>query len=136
MRDYKSHFARTFKEILMEEIRYYMEESILSINLGATAKEAAELMRKNSISSLLVGEEGSYSGFLTDTDLTRKLVAKNRDPEQTSVAAIASESVIAMDADRSMEEAYSCMIQRPSSFTMNISISSPKTGRTLLQEKL
>ncbi|MGK0180081.1 MAG: CBS domain-containing protein [Nitrospinales bacterium] len=100
------------KEIFMDEIRYFMEESILSITPGATAKEAAELMRKNSISSLLVGEAGHYSGFLTDTDLTRKLVAKNRDPEQTSVAAIASASVISMDADRSMAEAYACMKEK------------------------
>ena len=105
-------FICAFEETLMEEIRYYMEESILSITPGATAKEAAELMRKNSISSLLVGEVGSYSGFLTDTDLTRKLVSKNRDPEQTSVAAIASASVISMDADRSMADAYACMKER------------------------
>ncbi len=96
----------------MDEIRYFMEESILSITRGATAKEAAELMRKNSISSLLVGEKGDYSGFLTDTDLTRKLIAKNRDPEQTSVAAIASESVISMDADQSMADAYACMEEK------------------------
>jgi CBS domain-containing protein len=96
----------------MEEIRYFMEESILSITPEATAKEAAELMRKNSISSLLVGEAGKYSGFLTDTDLTRKLVAKNRDPEKTSVEDIASASVISMDADQSMEDAYICMKEK------------------------
>jgi predicted transcriptional regulator len=96
----------------MEEIRYFMEESILSIAPEATVKEAAELMRKNSISSLLVGEAGDYSGFLTDTDLTRKLVAKNRDPEQTSVAAIASTSVISMDAGQSMADAYACMKEK------------------------
>ena len=89
-----------------------MEESILSITPSASAKEAAELMYKNSISSLLVGEADNYSGFLTDTDLTRKLVAKNRDPEQTSVSAIASASVISMDADRSMADAYACMKEK------------------------
>ena len=96
----------------MDEIRYFMEESILSITPSASAKEAAELMYKNSISSLLVGEADNYSGFLTDTDLTRKLVAKNRDPEQTSVSAIASASVISMDADRSMADAYACMKEK------------------------
>jgi len=96
----------------MDEIRYFMEESILAINPEATVKEAAQLMRKNSISSLLVGEPGSYSGFLTDTDLTRKLVAKNRDSKQTTVAAITSPSVISMDADRSMADAYDCMKEK------------------------
>ncbi len=93
----------------MEEIKYFMEETIISVDPGATVREAAEIMQKNSISSLLVGETGNYSGILTDTDLTRKLVAKSRNPEQTSVSAIASPSIISIDADLSMADAYACM---------------------------
>ena len=96
----------------MEDIRYFMEESIFTVDSEATVKIAAELMRTNSISSLLVAKGGAYSGFLTDTDLTRKLVAKNLDPENTKVSTIASKSVITMEANLSMADAYDCMKEK------------------------
>ncbi|MBC8284038.1 MAG: CBS domain-containing protein [Nitrospinae bacterium] len=96
----------------MDEIRYYMEETILTIDSLATAKEAAEMMHENSVSSLLVDQGGKYSGFLTDTDLTRKLVAKNLNPEETTVSIIASESIISLDANLTMTEAYDCMKEK------------------------
>ncbi|MEK9629084.1 MAG: CBS domain-containing protein [Nitrospinota bacterium] len=96
----------------MEEVRYFMEETIATVDSDASVKEAAEIMRDNSISSLLVKHGGNYSGILTDTDLTRKLVARNLDPSQTSVSAIASKSLISIESDSTMAEAYDCMKQK------------------------
>ncbi len=93
----------------MEDIRSFMEESIFTVDSEAPVKIAAELMRTNSISSLLVDKGGDYTGFLTDTDLTRKLVAKNLDPGQTKVSTIASKTVITREANLSMADAYDCM---------------------------
>ncbi len=93
----------------MEEIRYFMEESISTVDSEASVKVAADMMRENSISSLLVDQAGKYSGILTDTDLTRKLVAKNLDPEKTTVSALASQSILTIEANRTMADAYDCM---------------------------
>lgn len=96
----------------MEEIRYFMEESIFTVDSEASVKIAADIMRENSISSLLVEHEGEYCGFLSDTDLTRKLVAKNLDPEKTKVSNIAANPLIKMEADRSMADAYELMKEK------------------------
>lgn len=96
----------------MEEVRHFMEESISTVDSEATVKMAAEIMQENSISSLLVDKSGEYTGILTDADLTRKLVAKNLDPEQTAVSVIASNFVYTIEANCSMADAYNCMKEK------------------------
>ena len=96
----------------MDEIKYFMEESISTVDSNTTVKAAAEKMRENSISSLLVDIGGKYSGFLTDVDMTRKLVAKNLDPEKTMVSSLVSNPVISIDSNSTMADAYGCMKEK------------------------
>lgn len=93
----------------MDEIRFFMEESLVSVHPTASIKEAAQKMRHHSISSILIMDNGNYNGLLTDTDLARNFAAKNLSPDQTIVSAVAHESFITLDASRPMEEAYEHM---------------------------
>jgi len=93
----------------MNEIRYFMEESLVSVDPTASIKEAAQKMRHHSISSILIGENENYTGILTDTDLTRNFAAKDLSPEQTTVSVIKTDPIITLDANRQMEEAYEYM---------------------------
>ena len=74
----------------MGEIRFFMEESMVAVEPTASIREAAQKMRHHSISSILIGESGNYTGILTDTDLTRKFVAKILDPDHTERGALGS----------------------------------------------
>ena len=93
----------------MDEIRFFMEESLVSVEPTASIREAAQRMRHHSISSILISESGNYTGILTDTNLTRKFAAKNMDQDHTLVSIIATNPIITLDADHLMEEAYECM---------------------------
>ncbi len=93
----------------MDSIRFFMEESLVSVESTATIREATQKMRQHSISSVLITENEEYTGLLTDTDLSRKFASKNLDPDRTLVSQVANTSVISLDADCSMEEAYECM---------------------------
>jgi CBS domain-containing protein len=93
----------------MDEIRYFMEESLVSIDPQASIKEAAQKMRHHSISSILIKDNDNYIGILTDTDLAHNFAAENLNPDQTSVSAIFKGKLITLDAGRSMEEAYEYM---------------------------
>mgnify|MGYP003965747763 FL=1 len=93
----------------MDEIRFFMEESLVTIEPGASIREAAQKMRHHSISSVMIAENENYSGLLTDTDLTRKVAAKNLDPDNTLASTISNNPIIALDASYPMEEAYECM---------------------------
>ena len=57
-----------------------MEESTVAVDPTPSIREAAQKMRHHSISSILIGESGNYTGILTDTDLTRKFAAKKPGP--------------------------------------------------------
>ena len=93
----------------MDEIRFFMEESLVAIQSTVSIKEAAQEMRHHSISSVLITENGDYTGLLTDTDLTRKVAAENLDPEKTLASTIANNPIITLDASYPMEDAYACM---------------------------
>ena len=93
----------------MGEIRFFMEESTVAVDPTPSIREAAQKMRHHSISSILIGESGNYTGILTDTDLTRKFAAKILDPDHTLVSIISNNPIITLDANRPMEEAYECM---------------------------
>lgn len=93
----------------MDEIRYFMEESLVSVDFKSSVKEAAQKMRHHSISSILIGENENYTKLLTDTDLVRNFAAKDLSPDQTPASVIANNPIITLDASRHMEEAYEHM---------------------------
>ncbi len=93
----------------MDEIRYFMEESLVSVDPTTSLKEAAQKMRHHSISSILIGDNSNYTGLLTDTDLTRKFAAKDLDTEKTPVSVFSNAPIITLDASNHMEEAYEYM---------------------------
>jgi CBS domain-containing protein len=93
----------------MDEIRYFMEESLVSVHPQSSIKEAAQKMRHHSISSIFIGENENYTGILTDTDLTRSFAAKDLDPDKTTVSTIFNDPIITLGANLTMEEAYGCM---------------------------
>jgi CBS domain-containing protein len=92
----------------MDEIRFFMEESLVSVEPTASIKDAAQKMRHHSISSILIGKDDNYSGLLTDTDLTRKFAAKNLNPN-TLANSISNNPIISLDSKYPMEDAYECM---------------------------
>lgn len=93
----------------MEEIRYFMEESLVHVDSKALIKEAALKMRHHSISSILIKDDDKYIGILTDTDLVRKFASKNLNSASIPASQIATKPLITMDVGSHMEEAYECM---------------------------
>jgi CBS domain-containing protein len=61
---------------------------ILSLSTESIVSVAQLLQRKRGDSSLVVTPEGDLAGILTDTDFTRRAVARSIDPETTHVSEI------------------------------------------------
>ena len=59
-----------------EEIGDYMVSPVLSVSPDIPVQEAAQLMESKHIGSLLVKEGETFVGIITETDLTRKIVAQ------------------------------------------------------------
>ena len=81
----------------------------VGIALGATAGEAARVMRERGVSSVLVA--GPPDGILTDRDLRSRVLAEGRGPE-TPVADVMSSPVATLEGGASLFDVLMLMLDR------------------------
>lgn len=62
------------------------DQDIFELAGGATVRDAARGMAERHCQSVLVTEDGRLTGIFTGTDLIRKVVAADLDPNQTTLS--------------------------------------------------
>ena len=87
----------------------YMSKDVRSVHRDAPLKEAGRMLSKWRVGSLLVDDDRRYIGIITDTDLSRKGVAKGLDPNETSVKSCMSKPVITIEDSEPLAAAVSLM---------------------------
>lgn len=70
-----------------------MTSNPIIITKNSTVQDAANLMAKNRVASLVVKEDDKFLGLLTEREITRKLAANNMDASKTKVSDIMSSAV-------------------------------------------
>lgn len=90
----------------------YMSHDVRSVHKDAVIKEAGRLLQKWRVGSLLVDDGLRYVGIITDTDLSRKAVARGLDPLTTSVKACMSKPVVTIESNEPLATAISLMKQK------------------------
>jgi signal-transduction protein with cAMP-binding, CBS, and nucleotidyltransferase domain len=84
----------------------YMDEANLNILPEATVVEAAKKMRDKKLSALIVAGGGQNLGIITETDLSRKIVAEELNPKETKVKFIMAKPIITVESDSLMMSAF------------------------------
>ena len=87
----------------------FMSNDVRSVHKDAPLKEAGRLLQKWKVGSLLVDDGSRYLGIITDTDLSRKAVAKGLDPNTTTVKSCMSKPVISIEDDEPLAIAIKVM---------------------------
>ena len=87
----------------------YMSNDVRSVHKDATIKEAARLLQKWRVGSLLVDDDARYIGIITDTDLSRKAVARGLNPNETAVKACMSKPVLTIEDTEPITSAITLM---------------------------
>jgi len=90
----------------------YMSHDVRSVHKDATIKEAGRLLQKWKVGSLLVDDGLRYVGIITDTDLSRKAVARGLDPLTTTVKTCMSKPVVTIEDNEPITAAISLMKQK------------------------
>jgi CBS domain-containing protein len=90
----------------MDEIKFYMKKEVETIDCQSTVYEAAQLMEKKKIGAILATDEDEIVGIFSETDLLRKVIAKNSDPKTIGVYLVMSRPVISMDQESLMVSAF------------------------------
>lgn len=95
--------------VLQARVEEYMSHDVRSIHRAATIKEAGLLFQKYRVGSLIVDDGSRYIGIVTDSDLSRKAVAKGLDPNTTTVTACMSKSLVTIEEDELLSDAMGLM---------------------------
>jgi len=86
-----------------------MVEDVISVSEKATIREAAELMNKHEIGSLVVIKKGKPVGIVTETDMVKRVILKLLDPEKTKVSEIMSKPLVFGNPQMGVDEASKIM---------------------------
>lgn len=91
----------------MSLIRDGMLPDPATLSADASAREGAEhLMRPDVRVVLVVDGAGALVGVVTPDALVERVVAAGRDPSKTTLAEVAIEPVLVLDADLSLDDGY------------------------------
>ena len=86
-----------------------MTKSLVNIESGRSAIEAAKLMKAHKVGSVFVQKDNRIVGIVTEPDIIRKVVGAERVPYFVPVEEIMSSPVIGIDWRRPITEAADMM---------------------------
>ena len=92
-----------------KKVAEYMSPDVRSVHRQASIKEAGHLLQKWKVGSLLVDDGSRYIGIITDTDLSRKAVAKGLDPNTTTVTMCMTKAVVTIEDSEALADAVNLM---------------------------
>ncbi|MFH0927285.1 MAG: CBS domain-containing protein [Candidatus Micrarchaeota archaeon] len=86
-----------------------MTKGVITLSEDKTALEAAKLLAKKNIGSIIITSKGDAVGILTERDIIHKIVAKELDPSKQKLSQIMSKPLKAVEASQTIEEAALAM---------------------------
>lgn len=76
-----------------------------------SVREAARLMKRERVSTVLIAESGKLLGIFTEQDALRRVLAEGRDPDATTLAEVMTPDPITVQADRPLNFAMHMMYE-------------------------
>ena len=89
----------------MITVKDWMSKPVISIKTDSTVQEAAIVMAKHNVGSIIVSDDGkTYKGIITERDLLKKVLGAKQDPATLKVEEIMSKNVVTVDVNTSLLE--------------------------------
>ena len=93
----------------MSNLAEVMRKNVKSVKHTSRISEAAQLMKQDKVSALLVKKNSDYVGILTDTDIVRKGVAESKNLTSMTVESIMTAPFVTIGSHQSPREAQEMM---------------------------
>jgi CBS domain-containing protein len=90
----------------MSKVRAAMVPEPRTLEAGAPAQEAGQLLARPEVRAVLVCDRGRLVGVVTRKTLVREVVATGRDPNPTPVGEVAEEPHYTIDSELELDEAF------------------------------
>jgi CBS domain-containing protein len=94
------------------EVEDIMVSKVITIDANATVKEAARLMNRHEIGSLIALQKGQVVGIMTERDLLKKVVEQSKNPAKTKVHEIMSKRLFVGTPNMEIPDAVRLMLQK------------------------
>ena len=96
----------------MDQVSEYVVKVVRDIDAEASVRDAAVNLDSLSIGSLMVKKNNDFVGMVSETEITRRLVAKGFDPSRTCVADIMNTNIDYIDKAETMSKAIAIMREK------------------------
>jgi CBS domain-containing protein len=93
----------------MGQVRKLMFVKPRTVKPGDSIVDAAKLMKGEETGIAPIVDGGRLIGIVTDHDITTRVVAEGRDPQETKVEDVASRDLVTVDPEQDLEEALELM---------------------------
>jgi CBS domain-containing protein len=90
---------------MAQSISEVMTADPRTVEPGDSVVDAARQMAEGDVGAVLVTQNGSVSGILTDRDIAVRVVAEGRDPGSTSVGDVCTKDPATLTVDQSVDDA-------------------------------
>jgi len=94
----------------MDQIREIMRKNVITIEYDKSALEAARLISEKDISFLVIMENGSPIGVLSESDFVRRLAANDKKSSDVTISEIMSRKFRWVEPETKIEDAIQKML--------------------------
>jgi CBS domain-containing protein len=94
----------------MTQVRDIMEKNVITIDYNKTALDAAVILKEKEISFLVIMKEGKIAGIVSESDIVRKIAAKDLNSSQIQLEEIISKNFKGVESDLEIEDAVQKML--------------------------
>ena len=95
------------------KVKDVMVTNIITIETGATARKAAELMNRHDIGCIIiVDSHDKPMGIVTERDMLKRVMLQARDPRRARISFIMSKPLITVSPETDLREAINLMTER------------------------
>ncbi|WP_030809190.1 CBS domain-containing protein [Streptomyces sp. NRRL F-2799] len=94
---------------MAQHVRDIMTSDLVTVEPQASVASVARLMRDEDVGTVLVTEEGHLKCLVSDRDLVVRAFAEGVDPDQTTVIQAASDDLVTIGPDESVDRAVELM---------------------------
>ena len=81
-----------------------MTVGVLTLSTSSTVKEAAQLLKRSRVGSIIVTDKGKAVGIITERDIVHSVVAEGKDPIKTLLKSIMSKPLKVIGAHQSIQD--------------------------------
>ncbi|MCG7203305.1 MULTISPECIES: CBS domain-containing protein [Streptomyces] len=94
---------------MAQHVRDIMTSDLVTVEPQASVAAVARVMRDEDVGAVLVTEEGHLRCLVSDRDLVVRAFAEGADPDRTTVMQAASDDLVTVTPDDSLDQAVRLM---------------------------